>query len=82
VRLFFDVRISVLRLDSTKEKRRLYGKGACYRLKGRGVIHIMTHDPACGVKGNGRCEIEPLTPRSVAAPVDVMPSVCASYFAY
>jgi len=40
------------------------------------VIHIMTHGPGNGVQGNGHCETEPPTPRSLAAPVDVMPCVC------
>ena len=40
------------------------------------MIHIMTHCPGNGVQGNGRCETEPPTPRSLAAPVDVMPCLC------
>jgi hypothetical protein len=40
------------------------------------VIHIMTHGPGNGVPGNGHCETEPPTPRSLAAPVVVMPCLC------
>ena len=62
----------------------IVGEDGCYRLEGKGggLIHIMTHAPGNGVQGNGHCETEPPTPRSLAAPADVMPCVCASYFAY
>lgn len=80
-RLLFDVTNFSFGARQYEGKTVIVGEGGLLSHEGAGVIHVMTHDPGCGVKGNGRCEIELPTPRSLAAPVNGMLSVCASYLA-